>query len=345
MPPHVRGIIALAIAGACTSNADGKVDSSSSSDTDGTSTQTASTTQATTQSATTSTDSDTESTATAATDTATTATTTAADDTAGSSGDDACGDGVCSDDEDASSCCLDCGVCDDGATVRMQTGVEGGAPGSGLTPGGMADTHAYFAGGPFAELVYPFTITDEPVDGSSWFWAQQFFFDGTDQGGYTGVQANGILGGQVVGKMLIGSIWDATAAVPGPQASCEPFGGEGVGYSCRLAYAWRENVTYRMIVREEQPQQWSIAVHDPTIPGEILLGTITTPAAWGRIHGPTAGFAEYYGETDSCDTTPYAVALLHAPLADGTPPTGVDAGTYGTCMAVATSSCTGPLCQ
>jgi hypothetical protein len=341
MTPHARCIISLTIVGACSSDAGGDGGSSTTSGSSGATTQSTTTTQTSTQTSTTASDT----TATTQADTGTSTTTTNAEGTASSSGDDSCGDGVCADDEDASSCCLDCGVCDDGATVRMQTGVEGGAPGTGLTPGGMADTHAYFAGGPFAELVYPFTITEEPVDGSSWFWAQQFFFDGTDQGGYTGVQANGILGGQIVGKMLIGSIWDATAAVPGPQASCEPFGGEGVGYSCRLAYAWRENVTYRMIVRETQPLQWSISVSDPTIPGEILLGTITTPVGWGRIHGPTAGFAEYYGQTDSCESTPYAVALLHAPIADGVLPTGVDAGTYGTCVGVATSTCSGVLCQ
>lgn len=341
MLPRARWIV-VALAVACTSEGGAIGGSSSTSGASATTSAGATSTQTGTQ-ATGATASD--STAATQADTDTGATTTSVDGTASSTGSDRCGDGVCGDDEDATRCCDDCGVCDDGATVRMQTGVDGGAPGTGLTPGGMADTHAAFAGGPFAELVYPFTITEAPVDGASWFWAQQFFFDGTDQGGYTGLQANGILGGQVVGKMLIGSIWDATAAVPGPQASCEPFGGEGIGYSCRLAFAWRENVTYRMIVREAQPQQWTIAVHDPTIPGEILLGTITTPPTWGRIHGPTAGFAEYFGETDACETTPYAVALLHAPLADGTPPTSVDAGTYGTCMSVASSTCSGPLCQ
>jgi hypothetical protein len=156
---------------------------------------------------------------------------TGVDTTEGTTGASACGDLLCAPDEDATSCCADCGVCDDGATVRMETGVDGGAPGAGLTPGGIADTHAQFAGGPFSEVAFPFTIEDEPVESSSWFWAQQFFFEGTTEGGYIGVQANGIQGGQVVGKMLIGSIWNATEATPGPTASCEPFGGEGIGYS------------------------------------------------------------------------------------------------------------------
>jgi hypothetical protein len=281
----------------------------------------------------------------ASTEASTSSVDTGVDTTEGTTVAGSCGDLLCALDEDATSCCADCGVCDDGATVRMETGLDDGAPGAGLTPGGIADTHAQFAGGPFAEIVYPFTIEDEPVDGSSWFWAQQFFFEGTTEGGYIGVQANGILGGQVVGKMLIGSIWNATEATPGPAGSCEPFGGEGIGYSCRLAFDWRENVAYRMIVRESQEDWWSILVIDPATNIETLLGDIHVPPEYGRIRPPTAGFAEYYGEVNTCETLPHAVALLHAPIADGTAPTSVDAGTYGPCAAQATSVCVGPLCM
>jgi hypothetical protein len=257
-----------------------------------------------------------------------------------------CGDGVCADDEDATACCADCGVCTEGAVVRIETGTAAGAPGGALTAGGMADTHASFSGGPFTELVFPFTVIDEPVEGSSYFWAQQFFFEGTTQGGYTGVQTNGILGGSVVGKMLIFSIWEALGATPGPTASCEPFGGEGIGYSCRLVFAWRENVTYRMILREAATDEWSVSVGDPTVPGEILLGTIRVLPGWGRIRPSTAGFAEYYGQVASCEALPHAVALLHQPVADGAlAPSSVDAGVYGTCAAYATSVCTGALCR
>ncbi|MBI2893988.1 MAG: DUF3472 domain-containing protein [Deltaproteobacteria bacterium] len=144
---------------------------------------------------------------------------------------------------------------------------------------------------------------------------------------------------------MIASIWDATEATPGPQASCEPFGGEGVGHSCGRAFAWRQDVTYRMIVRESAEDRWSIAMHDPTIGEEVLLGDIEVPSEWGRIRPPTAGFAEYYGLVASCGTIPHAVALLHAPSADGTAPTSVSASTYGACAAEATSTCSGPLCK
>jgi len=257
-----------------------------------------------------------------------------------------CGDSLCAASEDATTCCMDCGVCSEDSVVRMETGSRSGAPGAGLTPGGMADTHAAFAGGSFRELLFPFTVTEEPVAGSSYFWAQQFFFEGTSYGGYTGLQSNGILGGHVVGKMVIFSIWEALEAEPGPTSSCETFAGEGVGYSCRLAFEWRENVTYRMVLREVTDDRWSLTMIDPTAGEDVLIGTIRVPDAWGRIRPPTAGFTEYYGQVSSCETLPHAVALLHQPIADETiAPISMDAGTYGTCEAQASSVCTGALCE
>ena len=256
-----------------------------------------------------------------------------------------CGDALCALDEDATSCCADCGVCTEGAVVRMETGVPTGAPGTGLTPGGMADTHAAFARATATEMIYPFTVIDEPVAGSQYFWAQQFFFEGTTQGGYTGLQSDGIIAGHRIGKMAIFSIWDALEATPGPGAQCQTFGGEGVGYSCRLPFEWRENVTYRMILREVAADSWSLAMFDPSIGAERLIGTIRAPAPWGRVRLGSAGFAEYYGQVASCATLPHAVALLHQPTADGEAPTSVEAATYGTCMARASSVCTGPLCR
>ena len=256
-----------------------------------------------------------------------------------------CGDALCALDEEATSCCADCGVCTEGAVVRMETGVPTGAPGTGLTPGGMADTHASFAVTTAAQMTYPFTVIDEPVAGSQYFWAQQFFFEGTTQGGYTGRQSDGIIAGHRIGKMAIFSIWDALEATAGPDAQCQTFGGEGVGYSCRLAFEWRENVTYRMILREVAADSWSLAMFDPSIGAERLIGTIRVPGPWGRVRLGSAGFAEYYGQVASCATLPHAVALLHQPTADGEAPTSVEAATYGTCMAQASSVCTGPLCR
>jgi len=256
-----------------------------------------------------------------------------------------CGDGTCSSNEDAVSCCADCGICQDNGTVTMHTGVAGGTPGGAVTPGGMVDTHASFNGDGFGEYVFPMMIRQEPVDGTGYFWAQQFFFDGTTDGGYTGMQTGGIANGMNVGKLFIVSIWNALSAVPGPGAECEPFGGEGVGQSCRLALPWREKVAYRFAIRFVTDHQWSLHVVDPTLPGERLVGTITVPDTWGKLSPSTAGFTEYFAGTSACETVPEATALMYAPTADGALPTSVATSVYGTCLAQATSSCAGALCN
>ncbi|MEO8797934.1 MAG: DUF3472 domain-containing protein [Polyangiaceae bacterium] len=257
-----------------------------------------------------------------------------------------CGDGICALTESATSCCADCGVCIDNGRVEMTTGVAGGQPGAGVTPGGMADTHAYFAGGPFTDLSFPFTVTTQPVANATYFWAQQFFFTNTTQGGYLGMQTHGNAGGTIIDKMFIFSIFDGTAATPLPGgATCEPFGGEGVGYSCRLAFAWRENVTYTFTLKQAAASKWSVTVHDPTSGSELGIGTITAPATWGTLQAASAGFTEYFTEVNACAATPLAKAYFHSPRAGGTPPTSVSASTYGTCVAQATSVCTGSLCK
>lgn len=256
-----------------------------------------------------------------------------------------CGDGICAGDEDADSCCDDCGVCDEPAVVRMETGSRGGAPGgSGVTPGGIADMHAYYPGGPVDHFEYPMTIVEAPVPDSSWFWALQFFFENTTQGGYTGLQGNGIIEGQTVGKMAIFSIWDSTESMPGPGATCEMFGGEGVGQSCRLPFEWRENVTYRLELEQTSPSWWTLTLHDPSDGSGHEIGTIRTPDGWGLVDPFAAAFAEYYGQVDACDSMPHTVALIHTPLADGQNPTSMDANTFGTCQPFGTSVCTGAIC-
>lgn len=89
------------------------------------------------------------------------------------------------------------------------------------------------------------TIEREPTPSGTYFWAQQFRPAGpVDHGGYFGLQTGGVIGNQIVGKMLIFSIWNAVEAQAGPSATAQPFGGEGIGYSVRRAFAWQENVPY-----------------------------------------------------------------------------------------------------
>jgi hypothetical protein len=255
-----------------------------------------------------------------------------------------CGDGTCSVGETATACCADCGVCGDQQLVTIETGVPGGAPGTGVTPGGMAASYSSFDGGPFTTMEFPIEVVAEPPLEAGYFWAQTFYFGTTDQTGYTGLQTGSECGGGPAGKRAIFSIWDASRAVPGPGAYCGRFGGEGVGYQCCAPFAWREGVAYRFVVREVAADQWQMTLHDPATRTERVLGTITAAASYGRLIGQTTGFVEYYLSVLACATTPHAQARLYRPSADGAPATSVQTITYGTCAAQATATCTGTAC-
>jgi len=255
-----------------------------------------------------------------------------------------CGDGRCSPDETSTSCPGDCGGGADDAFVAFDTGVDGGAPGEGVTPGGMAASYSYFVGGPFREMTFPIEVVEAPVSGATYYWAQTFYFGTTDKVGYTGLQTGSGCGGGRVGKRAIFSIWDATGAVAGPRATCEKFGGEGVGYHCCAAFEWREGVVYRFTVREVAASQWELSVHDPVTAGDVVLGTITASAPYGRLATQTTGFVEYFTQVDACNTTPHARARLFRPTADGFPANSVQVTTYGTCMQQARATCSGTAC-
>ena len=199
-----------------------------------------------------------------------------------------------------------------------------------VTPGGMA----------YVWLTWPpvptqgsdsFDITlriiHDPGPRSAYFWAHQFrFVDG--DGGYIGLQTNGYMQGRWVGKMAIFSIWNATAAIPGPRAECERFSGEGRGWSCRMRYPWKEGHSYRLrlwmcgnCVGETDPAwDWLGAwILDETTGEEVNLGFIRVPSSWHWLALTSCVWVEYYGQVESCDAIPYAVAEFSRPAIEGDP--------------------------
>lgn len=91
-----------------------------------------------------------------------------------------------------------------------------------------------------------------------------------------GLQTNGHMQGQWVGKMAIFSIWKALDAEPGPGASCERFTGEGEGWSCRKKYNWVEGHTYSLRIKAEEVDEtqnrwWGTYIKDLTTSEETFL--------------------------------------------------------------------------
>lgn len=164
------------------------------------------------------------------------------------------------------------------------------------------------------------TVETDPGTAAALFWSHQFHFQGGD-GGYIGLQTNGYVNGQWVGKAAVFSIWQALGAVAGsPGSACATFGGEGTGWSCRIPYDWQPGRTYRLRIWEYccaetpgAPEWWTGTVTDTTTGAETFLGRIQVPGAWDWIDGVNSGtWVEYYGSVSTCDDIPHSVARFDA---------------------------------
>lgn len=196
-------------------------------------------------------------------------------------------------------------------------------PQGNLTPGGMA---FYWYDWPqvsdkgFDDFEVSLTVDIDPGIKSYYYWAHQFSFENGD-GGYMGLQTNGCMQGQWVGKMAIFSIWDALDAKPGPGASFERFTGEGEGWSCRKKYNWVEGHTYGLRIEKEEVDEkqnrwWGAYIIDTTTGEETFLGRIKVPASWKGLDASSIVWVEYYGKVYNCNSILYAEARFEQPTAN-----------------------------
>ncbi len=205
-------------------------------------------------------------------------------------------------------------------------------------PGGIVSSQGIGPHDNAASLQVTLTIEREPTPSGTYFWAQQFRPAGpVDHGGYFGLQTGGVIGNQIVGKMLIFSIWNAVEAQAGPSATAQPFGGEGIGYSVRRAFAWQENVPYTFrMQRQDDPLWWAL---DITAPGmqPIFLGRIRVTQPIGLGHWMPQ-FTEYFTEVAGCQAMPPARAVFSGLLFDQHSVSARDPNTYGPCQGWARGS-------
>jgi Domain of unknown function (DUF3472) len=183
-----------------------------------------------------------------------------------------------------------------------------------------------------------------------YFWAAQFWFDGGD-GGYIGLQSDGIKQGAHVGKMAIVSIWDARDAEP-PE-NCEEFGGEGIGYSCRVEYPWIAGREYRLRVEEDccesspgENEWWAASIRDISAGQDTYIGRILMPGDWNWLKNGNNAFAEFYGPIPTCFELPLAIVRWRDFEAEGGrySAQAVTAQTYGDCASVTEAWCDNNTC-
>jgi hypothetical protein len=148
------------------------------------------------------------------------------------------------------------------------------------------------------------------------YWSMTWVWDQKNIGGYAGIQTNGNLANGTISNLAIFSIWDATSAVPGPESGCLPFGGEGVGYSCRIPIQMIANNRYEITIsadRERGPKWWKASVSHLDKNEVKFIGSIEAPfenlqaSNWGN-------FIEYWGPKLDCSAVRVASAKFYSPL-------------------------------
>ena len=167
----------------------------------------------------------------------------------------------------------------------------------------------------FTAVEHVLTPEVDPGPDTTYFWAHQFRTE-AGEGGYIGLQTKGNRADGSLGKMAIFSFWD-TLAAEGP--GVVRFGGEGVGWSCRIPFYWEAGQAYRLRVgvvdEDERLTTWAAEVD-----GEEF-GRIKAPAAWGRLGAWSVMWTEFYGgPLADCADLPYSRVTFSVPVADGVEP-------------------------
>ena len=179
-----------------------------------------------------------------------------------------------------------------------------------------------FTWGAVWQIWSPLSVPASNVDTWMWpsmandamFFAQVFSIE--NGGSYMGLQQEGD-----GSRKVRFSIWNATAfrASAGEGADCRPFGGEGVGMTCTIPYAWETGRWYRLRIRmldsDTQGHWWGAWVMDDA-GREQRVGDILRPGP--ELIGATYSFNEFYGLAEglSCGQPPPSSVYIYRPLVD-----------------------------
>jgi hypothetical protein len=171
------------------------------------------------------------------------------------------------------------------------------------------------------------------------YWAMLWNWTGASYGGYLGLQTNGSRPDGSTGDTAIFSLWNANAVSGG---NCGAFGGEGSGYSCRLAYPIAVNTYYRYRIwrgsADSSGQWWGAWIENMSTGIDTYLGSIRVGSG-NTLASGVANFVEYFGTAVTCSTVPRSQAVWTQPAANSN---GNGSYQYGASYAGMTKgACTG----
>lgn len=173
------------------------------------------------------------------------------------------------------------------------------------------------------EMEHGLTI-DRVTPNAPYFWSHQFKFKGGD-GGYIGLQSNGVRVNGTRGKTAVFSVFGS--ALSGTSGACvlEVKGFDGYntsGTSCRVPYEWQTGRKYtlrvKMVSSDSSGKWWQAYIKDTFTNTETSVAKIKTPASWKGLNDWSVMWTEYFGTPlASCASLPYSKVTFFNPVANG----------------------------
>jgi hypothetical protein len=161
-----------------------------------------------------------------------------------------------------------------------------------------------------SQVIQPLEIAPNMYWEAGWFWSNM------PDGGYGGIQDNGYLAdNRTVSDLAIFSIWNAKSAVPGEGAGCLAFGGEGIGYSCRIPIILEAGNKYEIsfgVDKARGPNWWISYISDLKLGTKKVIGSIEITSSDARATNWN-NFIEYWGQAVPCDEVAPASAKFYVP--------------------------------
>jgi hypothetical protein len=162
----------------------------------------------------------------------------------------------------------------------------------------------------FDHVITPVESTGNQLN----YWATQWTWTDSPDGGYTGVQTAGVREdeGQAPGPVALFSLWGASSAVPGPNSRCRPFDWEGIGFLCRIDLPTALTANSIRVRRLADGKSWTGSIQQPG-QAEEIIGTITMPTT--RTAYNLQSWVEYFGVNNEqqCEALIGSAAYLSFP--------------------------------
>lgn len=163
-----------------------------------------------------------------------------------------------------------------------------------------------------SQVIQPLEISPRMYWEAGWRW------DNIPDGGYGGIQSGGILADGTISDLAIFSIWNGLGAIPGVGAGCTPFGGEGIGYSCRIPITLIAGNKYEIsfgVDTARGPQWWIASISDLAKGTKSVIGSIETNSSVAKATNWN-NFIEYWGQAVPCDAVGAASARFYTPISN-----------------------------